>query len=82
LERIKMRGVVMAFSAWSQNAHAGKEAKALLKRISFRMRNQCLIAVSQCMPRQRLSFEQKNGLFLSRVLTLSCGSAGTSGRPR
>jgi hypothetical protein len=41
-----MRGVVMAFSAWSQNAHAGKQAKDLLKRISFRMKNQSLIAVS------------------------------------
>ncbi len=40
-----MRGVVMAFASWSQNAHAGKEAKALLKRISFRMKNQTLIAV-------------------------------------
>jgi hypothetical protein len=41
-----MRGVVMAFAAWSQNAHAGKQAKDLLKRISFRMQNQSLIAVS------------------------------------
>jgi hypothetical protein len=46
LERIKMRGVVMAFASWSQNAYAGKQAKALLKRISFRMKNHCLIMVS------------------------------------
>jgi hypothetical protein len=46
LERIKMRGVVMAFASWSQNAYAGKQAKALLKRISFRMKNHCLSMVS------------------------------------
>jgi hypothetical protein len=41
-----MRGVVMAFASWSHNAQAGRQAKDLLKRISFRMKNQALIAVS------------------------------------
>ena len=64
-----MRGVVMAFASWSQNAHAGKEAKLLLKRISFRMKNQTLIAVSAALPARACAP-------LSRV---NC-SAGTSGR--
>jgi hypothetical protein len=71
LERIKMRGVVMAFSSWSQNAHAGKEAKALLKRISFRMMNQTLIAVRAVLPASPLHAQ----------LIFCDFSAGTSGPP-